>query len=87
MNLIIAYFKRKKKQNNSRLMKKRISHNRSDETPEAKARWFQSLTLEERMDLLCEFTDLILTVNPKIAESKDVTSTSGRVRILSKNST
>ena len=65
-------------------MKKRISHDRNDETPEAKARWFQSLTLEERMDLLCEFTDLILAINPKIAESKDVTSTSGRVCILSK---
>ena len=65
-------------------MKKRISHDRKDETPEAKARWFQSLILEERMDLLSEFTDLILSVNPKIAESKDVTQTSGRVCILSK---
>jgi hypothetical protein len=65
-------------------MKKRISHDRNDESPEAKARWFQSLTLEERMDLLCEFTDLILAVNPKIVESKNVTSTSGRVFILSK---
>jgi hypothetical protein len=73
-----------KKQNNNGLMKIRISHDRKDETPEAKARWFQSLTLEQRMDLLCEFTDLILAVNPKIAESKNVTSTSGRVRILSK---
>ena len=61
-----------------------ISHDWNDETPEAKARWFQSLTLEERMDLLCEFTDLILAVNPKIVESKNATSTSGRVRILSK---
>ena len=65
-------------------MMKRISHNWHDESPEAKARWFQSLSLEERMDLLCEFTDLILSVNPNIAESKNVTSTSGRVRILSK---
>lgn len=65
-------------------MIKRISHDWNDETSEAKARWFQSLTLEERMDLLCEFTDLILAVNPNIVESRNVTSTSGRVRILSK---
>jgi len=66
---------------------KRVSHNRNDESPEAKARWFQSLTLVERVDLLYEFTNLILSIYPKIAESKDVTSTSGRVCILSKNST
>ena len=65
-------------------MDKAISHDRYEESPAAKARWFQSLTFEERMDLLCEFTDLILAVNPKIAESKNVTSTSGRVRFLSK---
>ena len=28
-----------------------ISHNRKEESIEAKARWFQSLTLEERMEL------------------------------------
>ena len=65
-------------------MKRKISNDRNDESPEAKARWFQSLTLDERMDLLCELTDLILAINPKIVESKNVTSTSGRVRILSK---
>ena len=30
----------------------KISHDRGEETPEAKARWFQSLPLEERMRLL-----------------------------------
>ena len=29
-----------------------ISHDRQEETPEAKARWFQSLSMSERMDLL-----------------------------------
>jgi hypothetical protein len=47
-----------------------VSHSRSAETMEAKARWFQSLTMEERADLLCEFTDMILEINPK----KDVFS-------------
>ena len=67
-------------------MEKAISHNRQEETLEAKARWFQSLSLAERMDLLCFFTDLILTNNPKIVELKHAQSTSGRVRILAKAS-
>jgi hypothetical protein len=61
-----------------------ISHDRREETPEAKARWFRSLSIEERMDMLCAFTDLVLTVNPKIVESKDAQQIKGRVRILSK---
>ena len=65
-------------------MGSRISHSRLDETPEAKARWFQSLSLEERMDLFCQFTDMILQNNPKIAEKRHVNSITGRVRILRK---
>ena len=52
-------------------MNKAISHDRQEETPEAKARWFQSLSLSERMYLLCFFTDLIVTNNPRIVEQKD----------------
>ena len=62
--------------------KKTISHDWQEETPEAKARWFQSLSLTERMDLLCCFTDLILSHNPKIAEQKDAQPIEGRVRVL-----
>ncbi len=51
-------------------MDKRVSHHRSDETLEAKARWVQSLSLEERIDLLNSFTDMILEANPKIMEQK-----------------
>ncbi|NJN84895.1 MAG: cell wall metabolism sensor histidine kinase WalK [Caldilineaceae bacterium] len=51
-------------------MEKAISHDFADESPQAKARWFQSLTVKERMDLLCDFTDLILGVNPRIAEQR-----------------
>ena len=59
-----------------------VSRDRSEETPEAKARWFQSLSLEERMELLCEFTDLVLENNPDAAESGRAQSSSGRVRVL-----
>jgi len=66
-------------------MNKTISHDRFQETPEAKAQWFQSLTLAARMEMLCQFTDMILAVNPKIVEKKDAKPVAGRVLVLSKN--
>jgi hypothetical protein len=63
-----------------------ISHSWDEETPEGKARWFQSLTLAERMDMLCWFTDMILTVNPKMMEQKDAQPIAGRVLVLTKTS-
>lgn len=59
-----------------------VSHSREDESFEAKARWFQSLSLEERMAFLCELTELVLQNNPRIVEAKDAAATSGRVRVL-----
>src|SRR6185312_8980988 len=59
-----------------------ITHGRGEETPEAKARWFQSLTLEERMELLCEFTNLILENNPAVADQGHARQASGRLPIL-----
>jgi len=66
------------------MIDKVISHDIEEETMEAKARWFQSLTIQERMDLLCFFTDLILSNNPKIVDQKDAQPIAGRVRVLSK---
>jgi len=65
-------------------MEKSISHSFDDETPEAKARWFQSLTLSERMDMLCYFTDMVLDNNPQIVENRDVKSVTGRIQVLEK---
>ena len=59
-----------------------IAHDRQEESLEAKARWFQSLSLAERMDMLCWFTDLMLTANPRIVEQKDAQPLAGRVRII-----
>jgi hypothetical protein len=59
-----------------------ISHDRGDESPEAKARWFQSLTLEERMEVFCSMTELILSVNPDILRSKNVKPIPGRIQVL-----
>jgi len=63
-------------------MNQGISHSREDETPEAKARWFQSLTVDERIAMLCAWTDLVLENNPDIANQKEATPIPGRVRVL-----
>jgi len=65
-------------------MDKAISHDRKDETIEAKARWFQSLSIEERAELLCQFTDMIFAVNPGIVEEKYAQPITGRILVLSK---
>ncbi len=63
-------------------MNKTISHDWQEESPEAKARWFQSLSLAERMDLLSAFTDLILSCNPNIVEQKDAQPVAGRICVV-----
>jgi hypothetical protein len=47
-----------------------ISHSRLQETIEAKARWFQSLSINERAKLLDALIDMVLEVNPRIMEQK-----------------
>jgi len=60
-----------------------VSHDRQQETPEAKARWFQSLPLEERMNYLCMLTDLILENNPRLPHLKNAQPVAGRIRVVS----
>jgi hypothetical protein len=45
---------------------KNISHDIIEETIEAKVRWFRSLPLSERMDMLFNFIDLALELNPDL---------------------
>ena len=66
------------------MMEQTISHDRKEETIEAKARWFQSLSLDERMEMLCNFTDIALTINPKIQDKKDAQQAQGRIQIITK---
>ena len=61
----------------------KISHSRSEETIEAKVIWFRALSLSERMDMLCAFTDLALELNPQLPEKKYAQQTKGRIQILS----
>ncbi|CAB1081675.1 hypothetical protein D1AOALGA4SA_9321 [Olavius algarvensis Delta 1 endosymbiont] len=51
-------------------MSSKISHDRNDESIEAKVKWFRTLNLSERMDMLCAFTDLALELNPQIPDKK-----------------
>jgi hypothetical protein len=60
-----------------------ISHDIQEETIEAKVRWFRSLSLSQRMEMLCNFTDLALDLNPDLPGKKDAQPTKGRVQILS----
>ncbi len=66
-------------------MKLGISHNFKEETPDAKAEWFQSLPLEKRMELFSSFIDLILENNPGILEKKNAQPIAGRIQVLSKS--
>ena len=65
-------------------MEKRVSHSLLEETIEAKTRWFQSLSLSERMEILCSFTDLALEVNPWLPDLKDAQQAKKSIRIVSK---
>jgi hypothetical protein len=68
----------------SYLMKVEVSHSFEDETIEAKVRWFKSLSIPERMEMLCFFTDMILENNPEIAGKRDVKSITKRIQVLEK---
>ena len=64
-------------------MNLKISHDRSDETIEAKVKWFRSLSLPERMDMLCNFTDIALELNPQLQDKKYAQQIKGHIQILS----
>jgi len=60
-----------------------ISHDWNDETPEAKARWFASLSMTERMQVFCDLTDMALSINPSLMERDHVKPVAGRIQIIS----
>ena len=60
-----------------------VTHSFAAETIDAKAKWFRSLSLAERMELFVAFTNLILENNPEIIKRKYVRPASERVRVLS----
>ena len=60
-----------------------VNHDREQESIEAKTRWFRSLTMSERMDVFCSFTDLALSVNPSLKDQANAQPIAGRVQVLS----
>jgi hypothetical protein len=64
-------------------MNLQISHDRNDETIEAKVKWFRSLSLSEKMEMLCHFTDIALELNPQLQDKKYAQQIKGRIQILS----
>jgi hypothetical protein len=64
-------------------MNEAVTHDRGEESIEAKTRWFRSLPLSERMEMFCSFTDMALTLNPDLADKKDAQQTERRIRIIS----
>ncbi len=63
-------------------MKRAVTHDLREEEIEAKVHWFKSLTLAERMDMLCSFTELALDCNPELAEKKDAQPVKGRIQVI-----
>ena len=61
-----------------------VSHDFAEETIEAKARWFQSLTMEQRMEVFNSFMDLIFAANPHIADFKDAEQLKRGIPIISR---
>ena len=60
-----------------------IRHDREQESIEAKTRWFRSLPMAERMEILCSFTDLAISVNPSLKDQANAQPIAGRVQVLS----
>ncbi|MFI5402265.1 MAG: hypothetical protein ACHQ1G_04960 [Planctomycetota bacterium] len=60
-----------------------VSHDRGEESVFAKARWFQSLSVEERLALFCEITELAIARNPDLLKGKDAEPVEGRIQVLS----
>ena len=61
-----------------------ISHSWDEETMEAKAHWFQSLTMEQRFEVFCEFMTLIEELNPSVFREKNVTKPAGGLQVLTR---
>lgn len=62
-----------------------VSHLWSEETMEAKARWWQSLSPQERVDLFYEMMEMILANRPDLVETSregHVITSPDRIRVL-----
>ena len=62
-----------------------VSHTRDDESLAEKARWFRSLPVEQRMEIFCELTEMMLQNQPDLVRNKPhAEPVPGRVQVLEK---
>jgi hypothetical protein len=45
--------------------------------------WFRSLSMAERIEVFCSFTDLALSVNPRLKDRMHAQPIAGRVQVIS----
>jgi len=63
-------------------MEGEVSHLWSEESLEAKARWFASLTVEQRVEVFCEMVDFLVELNPSLLRGHDDFPAGWSVRVL-----
>ena len=59
-----------------------IGHDRGEESPGAKAAWFQSLSEIEHVEIFDSMMEMILENQPDIADRKYAEPIPGRIRVL-----
>lgn len=59
-----------------------ISHHREDGDVIAQSHRFKTLSVEQRLELLCEWTDFCLELNPALALKKHAQPIPGRVQVF-----
>lgn len=59
-----------------------ITHGFDQESIEAKREWFSGLSMAERLEILSEYYDLAVALNPKLREGSDARTTASSVRVL-----
>lgn len=63
-------------------MDRYVSHDPSEESFEAKARWFASLTMEQRFEMWGMFIEMVAECNPSLLRGKDVQPVPGRIQVI-----
>ncbi|MCX6361473.1 MAG: hypothetical protein NT029_16845 [Armatimonadetes bacterium] len=63
-------------------MEQSVSHDRADESLDAKAAWFAEMSVQDRLDCFCEFMEMALAANPHLLEARDAQPIPGRVQVL-----
>ena len=63
-------------------MERGVTHLWSEESLDAKARWFAALSDTERMEVFCEYMDLLLELNPGLLDSHHAEPAAESVQIL-----